>query len=250
MISAAAKKLSACGCTTRKAACRLYVKGTQARSPKTSMKPKPSWTISMVVRTASCQEEVHVKCVWEHNELSVGRLRFPPHLIPQSVGHIQQLETVDQDHGQWRGASELHLLHQHAQVDDHLKATTVTFKSKLHKPYLRKSLRKNSVSFQPMNCRLFCVPVQLLCNHRVWNWDIWTGRVIVKAESFPYSTGSKSLPHTVCRHSAEAFSVLTDASGFKTFRCAKVCTGFTEDTGNRFKSAELLTVCDDLLLVM
>lgn len=100
MISAAAEELSACGCTTRKAACRLYVKGTQARSPKTSMKPKPSWTISMVVRTASCKEEVHFQCVWQHNELSIHALCCPAHLIPQSISHIQQLETVDQDHGQ------------------------------------------------------------------------------------------------------------------------------------------------------
>lgn len=98
IISAAAKKLRACGCTTRKAACRLYVKGTQARSPKTSMKPNPSWTMSMVVRTASCQGEVHFKCLREQNELvSVAPI---PHLIPQSIGHVQQLETVDQDHGQ------------------------------------------------------------------------------------------------------------------------------------------------------
>lgn len=54
IISAAPRELRVCGCTTRKAACRLYVKGTQARSPKTSMKPKPSCTMSMVVRTASC----------------------------------------------------------------------------------------------------------------------------------------------------------------------------------------------------
>lgn len=54
VIAAAPRELRVCGCTTRKAACRLYVKGTQARSPNTSMKPKPSCTMSMVVRTASC----------------------------------------------------------------------------------------------------------------------------------------------------------------------------------------------------
>lgn len=67
----------------------------------------------------------HQVCVWEHNELSVRPLCFLPHLIPQSIGHIQQLETVDQDHGQRWGSAELHLLHQHAQVNDHLRATTV-----------------------------------------------------------------------------------------------------------------------------
>lgn len=54
MMTAAPRELRVCGCTTRKAACRLYVKGTQARSPNTSMKPNPSCTMSMVVRTASC----------------------------------------------------------------------------------------------------------------------------------------------------------------------------------------------------
>lgn len=53
-MTAAPSELRTCGCTTRKAAWRPYVKGTQARSPKTSMKPKPSCTMSIVVRTASC----------------------------------------------------------------------------------------------------------------------------------------------------------------------------------------------------
>lgn len=77
IIRAAAKEPRACGCTTRKAACRLYVKGTQARSPKTSMKPNPSWTMSMVVRTASCQGEVHFKCLREQNAPSIHRLCCP-----------------------------------------------------------------------------------------------------------------------------------------------------------------------------
>lgn len=230
MISAAAKELSACGCTTRKAACRLYVKGTQARSPNTSMKPKPSWTMSMVVRTASCQWEVHVRSVWEHKELSVHRLGVPPHLIPQSVGHIQQLEAVDQDHGQRWGTSELHLLHQHAQVNDHLRATAG------QQPECLKAVWE-----RVWGRTLYCFSQWTAdysmskCCATSWSCQLYfkrlsrtasTGCVIVKAESFPYSTGSKSLPHTVFHQPAEAFSLLADANGFKTFRCAKVCTGF------------------------
>lgn len=62
IMKAAPRELRVCGCTTRKAACRLYVKGTQARSPNTSMKPKPSCTMSMVVRTASCSNTVQIMC--------------------------------------------------------------------------------------------------------------------------------------------------------------------------------------------
>lgn len=176
-----------------------------------------------------------------------------PHLIPQSIAHVQQLETVDQDHGQWWGTSELHLLHQHAQVYHHLRATTdknIAFKPKLYKHYLRKSLRRNFVSFQPTDCRFHCVPVALFSVEVLWNLLILltvfkrftgtlsTGCVTLKAESFPYSTGSKSLPHTVCRQSVEAFSVLTYAYGFKTLRSAKVCTGYTDNTENHFEKAQ------------
>lgn len=46
---------------------------------------------------------------------------LPPHLIPQGVCHIQQLETVDEYHGERGGASKLHLFHHHAKVYDHLR---------------------------------------------------------------------------------------------------------------------------------
>lgn len=65
-----------------------------------------------------------------------------------------------------------------------------------------------------------------------------TGWVILTAESFPYSTGSKSLPHTVCRQSVEAFSVLTYAYGFQTFRCTKACAGCTGKHWKSFWKAE------------
>lgn len=148
IINVAPRVLRVCGCTTRKAACRLYVKGTQARSPKTSMNPKPSCTMSMVVRTASCFKTMVHKIKWKvggwtplrKSIININRTKMRihgrhldlqwsaecvsllyPHLIPQGVCHIQQLETVDEDHGEWGGASKLHLFHQHAKVYDHLR---------------------------------------------------------------------------------------------------------------------------------
>lgn len=100
IIRAAAEELRACGCTTRKAACRLYVKGTQARSPKTSMKPNPSWTMSMVVRTASCQGEVHFKCLREQNEPSIHRLCCRPP-SPHSTAHRPRTAAGNSWPGSW-----------------------------------------------------------------------------------------------------------------------------------------------------
>lgn len=52
----------------------------------------------------------------------VGNLRehLYIYLVPQGIGHIQQLETVDQNHGEWWGTSKVHLLHQHAKIYNHL----------------------------------------------------------------------------------------------------------------------------------
>lgn len=65
-IAVAPRGLRDCGCTTRKAACMPYVKGTQARSPKANINPKPSCTMSMVVSTASCNitERASVKKIY------------------------------------------------------------------------------------------------------------------------------------------------------------------------------------------
>lgn len=131
IIAAALRRLRCCGCMTRNIACRLYVNGTQARSPKASMKPKPSCTMSMVVRTASCQLKSGksmlngrtVKTLW--NCLLLHTAVSELHLIPQSICNIKQLETVHQDHGQGRRTSKLHLFHQHAQVYDHLTEVNV-----------------------------------------------------------------------------------------------------------------------------
>lgn len=58
---------------------------------------------------------------------------------------------------------------------------------------------------------------------------------MLRAKTFPYSTGSKSLPHTVCSQLVEAFSVLTYAAGFKTFSCAKGCAGCTVNMENHHR---------------
>lgn len=56
-----------------------------------------------------------------HKYVHPGMMQLTPHLIPQCICYVQQLETVDQYHGEGGGTAELHLFHQHAKVYDHLR---------------------------------------------------------------------------------------------------------------------------------
>lgn len=73
-------------------------------------------------------------------------IQLTPHLIPQCICYIQQLETVDQYHGEGGGTSELHLFHQHAKVYDHLREKQMTWVliNMTHQCHLYK-LKKNHV---------------------------------------------------------------------------------------------------------
>ena len=128
-IAVAPRGLRDCGCTTRK--------GTQARSPKANTNPKPSCTMSIGVSTASCnitystfkwniiqycrnvmnsfRAQWYIRIVppqiklASSSEITLLPLLFSvdcscgpssSHLIPQSIRHVEQLEAVDQYHGQ------------------------------------------------------------------------------------------------------------------------------------------------------
>lgn len=120
IIPAAPRVLSDCGCTTRNMAWRPYVKGTQARSPNANMNPNPSCTMSIVVSTASCRHKekynvVHVGLnflspLWMNFLSFQTRLVFS-YFIPQCICHIEELETVDKQHGKWWRVPQLYFFH-------------------------------------------------------------------------------------------------------------------------------------------
>lgn len=92
-------RLSFCGWVTRKYDWRVYKKGTHVKSPKANMKPKPSWTMSIVVRTASFGKEENLPfLIWPRkiHQLSVPtkQTHCKPHTGERV--HLREVATVKQ----------------------------------------------------------------------------------------------------------------------------------------------------------
>jgi hypothetical protein len=89
--------------------CSEYTKGTQARSPNASMKPKPSVVMSIVVKMA----------VWvpQASKTRENKETWHAYLIQKSVENVVELEHANQEDG-GRDSTELVLLHNARNVDD------------------------------------------------------------------------------------------------------------------------------------
>lgn len=125
------------------------------------------------------------------------------HLIPQGIGHIQQLETVDQNHGEWRGTSKLHLLHHHAKIYNHLWGnncfTPVSSRYETHKSTGTSSFLQRLIHIWLQNTSKLGASFSMFTGTISAFVRWWTLKVLKVEQEV------KNLLHTVCSQLEKAY---------------------------------------------
>lgn len=124
--------------------------------------------------------------------------RSSDYLIPQGICHVQQLEAVDQNHGERGGTAKLRLLHQHAQIDNHLWRKQPLFHLDPLKRGRRNHLQDGIQSTESKRGQSRCL--MLMFTGTISAFVRWWTLKVLKVEQ-----EANNLLHTVCSQLVEAY---------------------------------------------